>query len=148
LPLLLWLMQKVICIISQAVKNSLNGQTEVLFSRKVFADITAGKLVTIDAGMGNKVSVRKQTPGEIEAMNEELLDLEVSGDGYMPYGGIYYIDGEDVSYQFFEDHIVLVDETGKHIDSVLNDIDFPLITFIDLGWTIELVGVTLHDMLN
>lgn len=122
-------------------EKTLNGQTTVFFSRKAFEDIVAGKSVTIDVGMGSKVSVRKQTPEERDAMNEELLDLDAIGEGYMPYGGIYFIDREDISYQFFEDHIVLVDENGKHTYSVLNNPEFPLITFMDLGWTIELVDV-------
>lgn len=118
-------------------ERTLEGQTTVFFSRGAFSDMVNGKTITIDVGRGTLMTVRRQTPDEIQQMHEELL-----ADTYMPYGGIYYVDGVDVLETFFEDHILLVDvNTGAHVYTVLNDPDFPLITYMNLGWEIELIEV-------
>lgn len=115
----------------------LTDETTVFFSRQSFIDVASGNTVTLSVGEDEFISVRRYREGT-KGDNADRAYAE----GENPPGTTYTLNGEEST----AGHMLFYnDETGEHAYTVAMDKKFPLITYMNLGWTIELVAMTIPE---
>jgi hypothetical protein len=114
--------------------ENLTDQTTVFFSRQSFVDISSGKTLAIS--LGNNESM------EVKMFKKDVLSENVDKENFngkkIP-GTSYTFKGATTPNK----HLLLYDnETNRHIYTIVMHDKYPLITYMDLGWTIELTSIS------